>query len=67
MDNDTQYLFYQRPFKEIDDTLLQSGMTDFWIFFLLLMDSLKAMTFIDCVFITEEALAEESLLSRNVL
>ena len=49
------------------DTLLQLGITTFWIVFLLLMDSLKAMTFIDCVFITEEALAEESLLARHVL
>jgi len=49
------------------DTLLQSGMTDFWIVFLFLMDSLKAMTFIDCVFITEQTLAEESLLARHVL
>ena len=49
------------------DTLLQSGMTDFWIFFLFLMDSLKAMTFIDCVFNIEEALAKESLLARHIL
>ena len=49
------------------DTLLQSGMTNFWIVFLLLMDNLKAMTFIDCVFITEQTLAEESLLARHVL
>ena len=49
------------------DTLLQSGMTDFWIVFLSLMDSLKAMTFIDCVFIIEQALAEESLLAQHVL
>ena len=49
------------------DTILQSGMTDFWIVFLLLMDNLKAMTFIYYVFITEQALAEESLLARHVL
>ena len=49
------------------DTLLQSGITDFWIVFLLLMDSLKVMTFIDCVFTTEQALVEEYLLDQNVL
>ena len=48
-------------------SLLQSGMTDFWIVFLLHMDNLKDMTFIDCVFITEQALAKESLLARHVL
>ena len=53
--------------RKLGDTLLQSRMTDFWIVFLLLMDSLKVMTFIDCIFITEEALAEESLLARDVL
>ena len=35
------------------DTLLQSGITDFWIVFLLLMDILKDMTFIDYVFIID--------------
>ena len=49
------------------DTLLQLGITNFWIVFLLLMDNLKAMTFIDYVFITEQALAEEYLLARHVL
>ena len=49
------------------DTLLQLGMTAFWIVFVFLMDSLKAMTFIDYVFITEQALAEEPLLARHVL
>ena len=49
------------------DTLLQSGITDFWIVFLLLMDNLKVMTFIDYVFITEQDLAKESLLARHVL
>ena len=49
------------------DTLLQSGITNFWIVFLLLMDNFKVMPFIDCVFIAEEALAEEYLLARHVL
>ena len=52
---------------KLRDTLLQSGIIDFWIVFLLLMDSLKAISFIDCVFITEQALAEEYLLARHIL
>ena len=59
--------FIKELSRKSRDTLLQSGMTDFWIFFLLLMDSLKAMTFIDYVFIIEKALAGESLLARHVL
>ena len=60
-------IFIKDLSRKLRNTLLQSGMTDFWIVFLLLMDSLKAMTFIDCVFITEQDLAEESLLARHVL
>ena len=53
--------------SKLRDTLLQLGMSDFWIVFLLLMDSLNSMTFIDCVFIIEQDLAEEFLLARHVL
>ena len=60
-------IFMKDLSRKSRDTLLQSGMIDFWIFFLLLMDNLKAMTFIYCVFITEQALAEESLLAHHVL
>ena len=48
------------------DTLLQLGITDFWIVFLFLIDNLKAMTFIDYVFIIEQVLAEESLLAQHI-